>query len=42
MVRPGSLVVSSVTDGGAPQLRKAMVDFRTVLEDLLQGQRTAA
>ena len=23
-------------------LRKAMVDFRTVLEDLLQGQRTAA
>ena len=40
--RHGRAMVESDGNAQTEDLRKAMVDFRTVLEDLLQGQRTAA
>jgi hypothetical protein len=40
--RHGRAMVESDGNAHTEDLRKAMVDFRTVLEDLLQGQRTAA
>ena len=40
--RHGRAMVDGDGNAHTEDLRKAMVDFRTVLEDLLQGQRTAA
>ena len=40
--RHGRAMVESDGSGHTEDLRKAMVDFRTVLEDLLQGERAAA
>jgi hypothetical protein len=40
--RHGRAMVEADGNAQTEDLRKAMVDFRTVLEDLLQGQRTAA
>ena len=40
--RHGRAMVDSDGNAQTEDLRKAMVDFRTVLEDLLQSERTAA
>jgi hypothetical protein len=41
--RHGHAMLESVDgDPSTENLRKAMLDFRSVLEDVLQGERTAA